>query len=80
MLLHESHRTFAGVIMFLIVQHACRHLSMYASQILVYEHSPYVFVCVFVCVCILGVCIPVRNMAVLVSCCRPGCIDWSRKC
>jgi len=50
MLLHESHRTFAGVIMFLIVQHACRHLSMYASQILVYEHSPYVFVCVCVCV------------------------------
>lgn len=32
----------------------------------------FVFVCVSVC--------PVRNMHGLVSCCRPGCIDWSRKC
>lgn len=79
MLLHESHRILSGVIMFLIVHHACRHLSMYASQIRVYERSPYVFVCLCACICIYCVCIPVRNMPVLVSC-RPGCIDWSRKC
>ncbi len=78
MLLRESHRILAGVIMFLIVHHACRHLSMYASQIRVQKHSPYVFVCAYIC--IYCMCIPVRNMPVLVSCCRPGCIDWSRKC
>lgn len=79
MLLHESHRILSGVIMFLIVHHACRHLSMYASQIRVYERSPYVFVRLCACICIYCVYIPVRNMPVLVSC-RPGCIDWSRKC
>lgn len=47
MLLRESHRILAGVIIFLIVHHACRHLSMYASQIRVQERSPYVFVCAY---------------------------------